>query len=367
MSAATIFGREPLLRQLERTLGRGQDALLLAGPRMGKSAMLAALAKRLNNRCKRGHQKEMPFGCALIELGGHGERDSESLPKKILAAVQDMLGELSLGPKVPRLNKTPVFSRNPKPGDQSDWRTLRTAIEELWTELRGRGGWCRYVLLIDGAETLPSAARCHDIAPLCKWRDGDASPLALLLAGGRRLHDHKLDELSYLHKSFYQTHLTALGEEEVSKWLKSTVGAIDRRHRSAVYRATGGHPFLVDTMLLNLQRMGATALEWAIEDTANATTDFFSEVLANLSGHTESNGQGANKAPSLALFDYILACGARGCQLTDAERKLRCGSLRNEALRLEYNGLIAAARSADGMRVLKTQCELWNRWYGQPA
>ena len=345
-----------LVRSLVDGLHRGRRFALCGGPGTGRTSTLQRVVEVIHTRWRR---ELSATRVAPVVIPCRDVANAAALPGAIWQAVAAAIRDPKLcGGAPPRLPR--VDAKGP-----DGWQTLAAGLQESWQLLRGTEGWCEWALLLDDADALFSRRLESALPALGELLHAEhpGAPSAALLAGGRWLREHLQDAEGAL-EGLRLLFLGALRESEAIRLLRAGLPDADEDLIHGLLHASGRHPYVLQRIAAELERLGPGAgLEAAVDVAAGDCLDLFDRIWGVLDMERGVTYRGAYAAPEHALLQLLLDLPV-ACDIKSAERDLGIRPLREYAELLDYCGI--GERVVTGNLVkLRAPLELWNIWYGE--
>lgn len=356
-----FFGRDFLLRSLLQGTEKGWSFGVCGGPKSGKTSLIYQLQELSRKKwLSRSHgTKIVPI---IVELSFSKRPRPGGLAgllwKQIVDALNDPLvrggsGEMNI----------------PRPNFQAQrvepWELLTESCSELWEELRGQQGWCRYVLCIDGGDYLLTKQFKHELQPLIEFVQlkQEYAPHAVIIAGTRVLREYLFDDVGYFHHWLRPLVLPPLLESEALAMIRYWLPEASLEQANQILSLTGSQPYLTARILHEIKMNGLLSNIRAATDAAVVDLEvFFDSIWAEFDLGRGVTYRGAYAAPEHALMQLLLDCGETGITIKSAERELGMRPLKDYCDFLEYQGLVERTLRGNE-RIMRSRCALWSDWY----
>ena len=356
-----FFGRDYLLRSLFQGVAKGWSFGLCGGPKSGKTSVLYQL-----DRVSRAKWKNDPGGLrvvpVIVDLSASKWSKRVLLPEIIWTQLVETLSEPALRGgsgdlKLPR----PVFnSRTELP-----WETLIRSCADLYRELRGGKGWCRYVLCIDNGDLLLTK-RFKQILPA--FLDfvnlkQEHTPVALICSGTRIFREYLFDEVGHFSKWLRPIVLSPLLEAEARSMINYWLPEASDEEASDLLSITGQHPYLLARILSEVKERNLLGnLRSAMDGALIDLELLFEAIWSEFDLGRGVTYRGSYAAPEHSLMQFLLDCGEHGTTIRDAEREIGLRPLKDYFEFLEYQCLVERTLRGNE-RLVRSRCSLWNEWY----
>ena len=356
-----FFGRDRALRTLRNGLERGRSFGLIGGPGIGRTSVLMELAAREERRWVATYRgtKIVPVYVDLRSVvSSHGAALADALWQALGDALRD-----------PRVRGASGVLDMPKitlRGDsKSAWRSLEDGLSELWRQLRGTEGWCRYVALIDNVESLDTSGLIEQLAPLLELaaREEDFVPTSLVVAGARRLRESLYERRGPMYGALTPVLLGALTPHEASSYIRSVLPMATAAHVREIGAMTGNHPNLLARVLNEVLTYNLIDKLRAACDNASMRAEvYFESIWDAIDDGRDLTYRGSYAAPEHAIMQTLIQVGEKGLTSKQLEREIGMRPIKEYTEVLEYLGVLERTMRGSTF-VLAATCKLWNDWY----
>ncbi len=353
-------GREVLLRNLREGVLRGRSLALCGGPKSGKTGALLTVQGAVHGRWQR-LPRETKVAALYADLGECRRETAAKIAERLWRALAQGAKEAAvLAGGAPPAIPQPSFARTKEP-----FLALAQACAEWAQRARGTAAWGRQVWLFDNADAVLDGKHDEVVAFLgaAARQTLEGGPNAVLLAGGRLLHDtisEKGHPLSVLRP---QT-MGVLSASEATRLVRAGLPALTEATVGELELASGRHPYALQLLLAGLEEQSdeenLAAVIAAAHDSLN---ELFLGIWSELDLGRGLTYRGAYAAPEHALMQLLVDSG-QPTEIKTAEIQLGINSLREFAEMLEYAGVIERGLRGD-VPTVRAHFRLWNEWYGE--